>query len=109
LIREGKITSGHGRILAGIEDISQMRAVVDRILNEKLSVRIVEKIISEFKKKKIEIKYKKQEIGLIHLKEKIQRKFGVKVDIVGTSKKGRIEIYYYTLGDLERIEKEFDF
>ncbi|MCA6071716.1 MAG: ParB/RepB/Spo0J family partition protein [Endomicrobium sp.] len=33
LIAEGKITSGHGRILAGIEDIVEIRAIVDKILN----------------------------------------------------------------------------
>jgi ParB family chromosome partitioning protein len=106
LITDGKITSGHGRMLAGIEDADKIRAIVDQILNEKLSVRVVEKIASGLKPEKKSGKQKKQEIELVHLKEEIQRKLGTKANITGTSKKGRIEIYYYSLDDLERIVKE---
>jgi ParB family chromosome partitioning protein len=107
LITEGKIASGHGRMLAGIEDADKIRALARRILNEKLSVRAVEKIASNLKSQKKPAKHKEQEVELIGLKEEIQRKFGTKANITGTSKKGKIEIYYYSLGDLERIVKEF--
>jgi ParB family chromosome partitioning protein len=112
LITEGKISSGHGRMLAGIEDENQIRALVEQILNEKLSVRAVEKIASEMKpekKGKSQKEPKKQEIELIHLKEEIQRKLGTKANIAGSSKKGKIEIFYYSLEDLERIAKELQF
>jgi len=104
LISEGKISSGHGRMLAGIEDENQIRALVEQILNEKLSVRATEKIVSS--KKEPKIPKKKQEIELIHLKEELQRKMGTKANISGSSKKGKIEIYYYSLVDLERIAKQ---
>jgi ParB family chromosome partitioning protein len=109
LITEGKITSGHGRMLAGIEEEDQIRAIVDKILNEKLSVRAVEKLASGLKPEKKISKQKKQEVELVHLKEEIQRKLGTKANISGTSKKGKIEIYYYSLEDLERIIKELKF
>lgn len=115
LITEGKLSAGHGRMLAGIEDEQQMRALVAQILSETLSVRAVEKIVSEMKgdvsdkKEKSEKKPEKQEIELIHLKEEIQRKLGTKANIAGTSKKGKIEIFYYSLQDLERIARELNF
>ncbi len=115
LITEGKLSAGHGRMLAGIEDEQQMRALVAQILSETLSVRAVEKIASEMKgeasdkKEKSEKKPEKQEIELIHLKEEIQRKLGTKANIAGTSKKGKIEIFYYSLQDLERIARELNF
>ncbi|MCA6085078.1 ParB/RepB/Spo0J family partition protein [Candidatus Endomicrobiellum agilis] len=109
LIAEGKISSGHGRMLAGMEDKSKMRAVADRILNEDLSVRAVEKIVAGFKPEKKSVKQKEQEIEFASLKEEIQRKLGTKVNISGTNKKGKIEIYYYSLEDLERIAKELKF
>ncbi|MDR0800549.1 MAG: ParB/RepB/Spo0J family partition protein [Endomicrobium sp.] len=109
LIAEGKISSGHGRMLAGIEDKSEMRVVADRILNENLSVRAVEKIVAGFKSEKRSVRQKEQEIEFIYLKEEIQRKLGTKVNISGTNKKGKIEIYYYSLEDLERITKELKF
>jgi ParB family chromosome partitioning protein len=109
LISEDKISPGHGKILAGIEDKNKVRTIVEQILNENLSVRAVEKIISGLKPEKKTNEQKKQEIELTNLKEEIQRKLGTKVNISGTSKKGRIEIYYYSLEDLERITKEFKF
>ncbi len=112
LISEGKLSAGHGRMLAGIEDENQIRTLVDQIIKEKLSVRAVEKIASEMKGTSAEKKVKapkKQEVELIHLKEEIQRKLGTKVNISGTSQKGKIEIFYYSLEDLERIARELNF
>ncbi|MDR3071028.1 MAG: ParB/RepB/Spo0J family partition protein [Endomicrobium sp.] len=109
LIVDGKITPGHGRILAGIEDIDKIMVIVDQILNKKLSVRAVEKIVSNLKNNKKIVKSEKYEIELVHLKEEIQRKLGTKVNVIGTSKKGKIEIHYYSLEDLERIIKGFKF
>ncbi|MDR1474277.1 MAG: ParB/RepB/Spo0J family partition protein [Endomicrobium sp.] len=106
LISEGKISSGHGRILAGIESLEEIKRIVSRILNENLSVRAVEKLAAELKPYKKITKQKKQEIELVHLKEELQRKFGSKVNITGSSKKGKIEIHYYSLVDLERIINE---
>ncbi|MDR1696555.1 MAG: ParB/RepB/Spo0J family partition protein [Endomicrobium sp.] len=109
LITENKISAGHGRMLAGIEDEGELRAIVEQILSDKLSVRATEKIVSDVKVKKGTKPQKKQEIELIHLQEEIQRKLGTKANVSGTSKKGKIEIYYYSLEDLERIAKELNF
>ena len=110
MIIEGKISSGHGRMLAGIEDENRLREVVKQILSEKLSVRATEKVVSAGKSAKgTKSPQRKQEIELIHLKEEIQRKLGTKVNISGTSKKGKIEIHYYSLEDLERIARELNF
>jgi len=112
LIAEGKISAGHGKILAGIEDENQLRKIVSKILNEKLSVRAVEKIASDdikYEKKSAGQKEQKQETELINLGEEIQRKLGTKVNVSGTLRKGRIEIYYYSSEDLDRITKELNF
>lgn len=106
LISEGKISSGHGKMLASIEDVAKIKQIVEKILSEKLSVRALEKMVSNFKGDKKKIKEKKQELELTNLKEEIQRKFGTKANIVGNSKKGKIELYYYSLDDLERIVNE---
>jgi ParB family chromosome partitioning protein len=106
LISEEKISSGHGRMLAGIESEEEIIRIVNRILNENLSVRTVEKLASELKPEKKAAKQKKQEVELVQLKEELQRKFGAKVNIAGNGKKGKIEIHYSSLADLERIINE---
>ncbi|GMO66521.1 MAG: ParB/RepB/Spo0J family partition protein [Endomicrobiia bacterium] len=113
LISEGRISSGHGKILAGINNENQIRMIVNKILNEKLSVRAVEKIASSigFNEKSYGQNKQKQEqeIELVNLEEEIQRKLGTKVNVLGSIRKGKIEIYYYSLEDLERITKELNF
>jgi ParB family chromosome partitioning protein len=106
LISEGKISSGHGRMLAGIVSKEEIMRIVKRILNESLSVRAVEKLAYELKPEKKRPNQKKLEIELVQLKEELQRKFGAKVNIAGSSKNGKIEIHYHSLSDLERIVNE---
>jgi len=80
--------------------------LLERILKEKLTVREIEAIVAQWKtgfgiiaKKKV----KKQEAELINLSEELQRKLGAKVKISGRPSKGKIEIHYYSLKELERI------
>ena len=83
-----------------------MKLLLERILKEKLTVRDIEAIVAQWKSgtgiagKK---KGKKQEAELISLSEELQRKIGTKVKISGRPSKGKIEIHYYSLKELERI------
>ena len=101
----GLISSGHGRILAGISDEGKLKTLADKIVREKLTVREVEKIVADWKtvlhgaKKKL----RKQDAELVELSEDLQRRFGTKVRITGKPSKGKIEIHYFSLKDLERI------
>jgi ParB family chromosome partitioning protein len=108
LIDDEKISSGHGRMLAGIENENQMRIVVKKILEENLPVRDVEKIAADIKNAKAPKPAKVFEPEISALKDKIQEKFGTKTQIKGTNKKGKIEIFYFSLEDLERITQILD-
>ncbi|HBU70422.1 MAG TPA: hypothetical protein DEE98_08605 [Elusimicrobia bacterium] len=104
-ISSGMLSPGHGRILAGIEDENTLIELAKKIMNEKLSVRELESLASGVKdgRKTEKKKTKKTESELAHLAEELQRKFGTKVKIAGSPKKGKIEIHYYSLKELERI------
>ncbi|MDR3112185.1 MAG: ParB/RepB/Spo0J family partition protein [Elusimicrobiota bacterium] len=104
LLSEKKLTLGHGKMLAGLEDEEQIKYLAQQIINENLSVRTIERLIAETKSNKPKIKPKKQfDEMLIKLKEEMQRKFSSKVNILGTENKGKIEIRYGSLEELERI------
>ena len=104
-IISGLISAGHGRILAGISDENKLKTLADKIIHEKLTVREVEKLVADWKtilrgaKKRI----RKQDAELISLSEDLQRRFGTKVRINGRPGKGKIEIHYFSLKELERI------
>lgn len=99
----GAISIGHAKILAGIDDQSKQKMLGEKILREKLTVREIEKIVASWKSVLKGSKKKKTEAELIKLGEELQRHLGAKVKIVGKSKKGKVEIYYYSLKELERL------
>jgi ParB family chromosome partitioning protein len=105
-ISSGLLSAGHGRAIAGIEDEKKQKLLLERILKEKLTVREIEALVAQWKagaapgSKK---KGKKQETELLGLAEELQRRLGTKVKISGKSSKGKIEIHYFSLKELERI------
>lgn len=110
-LKEGKISAGHARALASIEEMELQREVAEEILKKNLTVRKVEEVLQQLKKKKEkeEIpppKKPKADPFLLDLEEKLCRYFGTKVKIVEGKNKGKVEIEYYSPGELERIAEK---
>jgi ParB family transcriptional regulator, chromosome partitioning protein len=104
-IISGSLSAGHGRILAGIDDPVRQKLLAERAMNKKHSVRELEAIVSNWKSIISSKKGKKAKLEseLEGLAEELQRIYGTKVKLVGKSTRGRIELHYYSLDDLERI------
>ena len=96
----GKITAGHARALLAIEDDKKKIEIADRIIKENLNVRQVEKLTRE-KKRTRKTKTKSAEIS--DLEERLRNALGTKVTITHGRKKGKIEIEYYGIDDLDKI------
>jgi len=104
MISEGKISSGHGRMLASITDENKLQELVDKILNEGLTVRDVENKVSQEKGKVTKfVVTKQQDVEILNLIDDLQRVYGTKISISGNGKKGKIIFNYSNLEDLERI------
>lgn len=105
LIMEGKITSGHGRAFAVLEDEKTIVLLATQCAEEGWSVRQAEqKVKSLLKEKKPNKKKEKKRIPEFDIIEDNMRMvMGTKVKINGNDKKGKIEIDYYNRDDLERI------
>ena len=100
------ISQGHARALLAIEDEEQQYATAQRVFDENLSVRDIEKIVKELSKKKKEKEELKLDNDFIYkdFEEKIKNALGTKVLIKPKdNEKGKIEIEYYTASDFERI------
>ena len=107
MLSDGRISSGHARAILGVENGEQQFQLANKIVQEVLSVRDVEKLVKMMnrpeKKKKEE---KGPDIQLIYrqLEEKLKSIMGTKVTINRKDRnKGRIEIEYYSQEELERI------
>lgn len=107
MLIDEKISAGHGRALLALEDREEQYTLAQRIFDERLNVRDIEKIIKDMKKPKVD---KKSEINtddqyIYHdLEEKMKSIMGTKVAINKKSNgKGRVEIEFYSNSELERI------
>lgn len=103
LVEQNKISMGHARALSKLNDEFIVNNLADRIINENLSVRELEKIIAEDKlPKKNQIIRRNDDDRNLHyiIYEKVMREhLGTKVKI----KNNKIEIPFDNEKDLERI------
>ena len=102
LIESQKLTTGHAKILVGLENAS---FVAKKIIEKKLSVRQAENFVLLFKKKKHKSKNTK-DTNIIALELSISNKIGLNVDIQNNKRnKGKISFEYK---DLEQLNKIID-
>ena len=106
MLIDDMISSGHARALLAIEDEATQIAVATQVFDEKLSVRETEKLVKNLGKRKEEKRTKVLADVEIYkdLEEKIKTIMGTKVVINRkTNTKGKIEIDYYSVDELDRI------
>ena len=105
MIIEDMISAGHARALLSIENADEQYELAQRIMDEKLSVRDIEKIVKAKNKPKIEKrKNEKQEALYNDIQEKLKASLGTKVTIVAKGDKmGKIEIEFYDQDTLQKI------
>ena len=106
LVEQDKLTVGHAKALAGINDEQIIIDQANYASTNKISVRELERRVSEIQKpKEKETAPKEISIELRDLVDKMKATFATKVKAVGNDNKGRIVIDYYTKDDLDRILK----
>ena len=105
MVMEGKLSNGHARTIISIEDGDKQYAIAQKIFDEKLSVREVEKLMREQDKKGKQPKeLPENDFVYRDLEEKLSKSLGTQVTIKNKSNnKGKIEIQYYSQSELERI------
>lgn len=108
MIIDDMITTGHARALISIEDPEKQYMIAQKIFDEKLSVRDVEKLMKDLnkpvKENKIPKKDEKLEIIYGEIEEKIKQSLSTKVAISSKGNgSGKIEIEFYSHDDLEKI------
>ena len=102
LIEEKKLSTGHAKILVGLENAS---FVARKIIEKKLSVRQSENFVKIFKKKK-GFYVKSNDPNIISLEKSISDKIGLNVSIKNSKKnKGTITFVYH---DIEQLNKIID-
>ena len=100
------LTTGHARALLAIEDPEEQYRIAQKVFDEKLSVREVEKLVKNLNKPEKPKKKENESLTAIYqnLEERLKESLGRKVSISSRENgNGRIEIEFYGHEDLDRL------
>lgn len=113
MVGDGKLSAGHARTIVSLPQEDQIAFAKD-VVKGQISVRELEKKVRAYNVPPEileERKKKKRALASIELKQLVERMrftFRTKVSLIGTDKKGRIYIDYYSRDDLDRISEILD-
>ncbi len=109
LIKEGKITEGHAKVIMSLKDPSEQLAAANAVINKGLSVRETEQLVkAKLNPPRTIIKPNRQLAEyLSDLEDNISKTMGTRVKIHHKNGKGKIEIDYYSNDEFERIMEYF--
>ncbi|MCL2103093.1 MAG: ParB/RepB/Spo0J family partition protein, partial [Syntrophorhabdaceae bacterium] len=101
---EGNITAGHARALLAVPP-EHVLSVFETVVSRGLTVRDAERICAEKVRKKPARKSAQSDVDLKTVEEELTRRGKTRVRLRGSAKKGRIEIYYYSAEELNRLHE----
>lgn len=113
LIRDERISEGHGRTLLGISDSDKQYEMAQIVIDEELSVRSTEKLVKSYNKQLADENKPKDDddqndnefsrANRDAIEESLKNIFSTKVKLNHGKNKGRIEISYQSEDELDRL------
>ncbi|WP_139492497.1 ParB/RepB/Spo0J family partition protein [Brevibacillus dissolubilis] len=106
MVSASSISMGHARTLISVENQETQWKLANDTIQHGWSVRQLEEAVKQINNVSRETKEKKvvkKEAGVLEIEERLQNRFGTAVQINMGSKKGKIEIEFYSNDDLQRI------
>ena len=103
MIRSGKLSMGHGRALLGLPDEESILRQAKICLARGYSVRVLEDVVRKASGKKPAKKKAAVIPEIKRLETELQRIMGTRVFLKDTGGKGKLEIVYSSLDELDRI------
>jgi len=106
MLVEGTLTAGHGRAVLMVEGEAAQVAFAQELARLGLSVRQAEAAAKKFKLEKKEKDAPKEDPNRIYIEaveKDLSSRFGRKVSITSGKKKGRLELEFYSVDDLNAL------
>lgn len=106
MVIDEMISTGHARALLAVEDQEEQYTLAQKIFDEKLSVRDVEKLVKNLHKPAKPKKLDDKALQAIYLdiEERLKQKLSTKVTVSSKGEgTGKIEIEFYSHEDLDRL------
>lgn len=102
-ILSGKVSMGHARALLSLEQQNLQIEVCKKIIELDLSVRQTEKLVQKLLRQPKQQKLAIRSAEIEAVENKLRTMLATQVKLSQTGKKGKIEIEYYSVDDLDRI------
>ena len=111
-VSSGQMSAAHGRTIINIPDKARQKEIADKIIRNDLSVRATERLAEKVKdelrpeRKKRRKPAEKDTIKaaeIVAVERELMTLLGTKVHINGDDSKGKIELEYYSLEELNRL------
>lgn len=99
---DGRLSAGHARALLQASP-GRLLSIFEAAVRKGLSVREVERLCQPGEAGRADRKPRRQDPHLADLEERLSRRGGTRVRIRGTSRKGRIEVAYFSEGEFSRL------
>ncbi len=107
MVVQGNLTNGHARAIAGIKEEKTQLHLARRVVKEGLSVRETEVLANKehdgANKKPAKAKPRAKNREITDMEEELKTALGTKVAINHGTRRGKIEIEYYSREELERL------
>lgn len=112
-LKQNRISIGHARALITIQDERVQEQLLNKIIDNDLSVRQVEEAVKTYSNRKKSTpkplsKKDQKDIELMQLATNLQNRFSTRVNIKRKSQGGEIKIEYYSDEELERLLSLFE-
>ncbi|MCD8106761.1 MAG: ParB/RepB/Spo0J family partition protein [Oscillospiraceae bacterium] len=105
MVREGDISVGHAKVLAGIENEELRAELATQVKRDMLTVRNLEQLVRAKVTSKKPKNSPQKETFLREIELSLEQTTGRKVTVTGKNGKGKLEIEYYSEEDLARIAR----
>ena len=103
-LAQGLLTAGHARALLSLDQDGDRTSLEKLIIHKGLSVRQTEKMVREARERRTRTRAAKPiDPQVRFLEEGLMASLGTKVSVKHRGKRGKIEIEYYSLSDLQRL------
>ncbi|MBR6187006.1 MAG: ParB/RepB/Spo0J family partition protein [Clostridia bacterium] len=101
----GRLTAGHARVLAGLEDEQAKLALAEKTVREGLSVRALEKLAAQpaAPDPRPKAAPRPLPLELKDMENRMRETLGLRTEVKGTRKRGRIVLQYYSEEELDRL------
>jgi len=104
LVRDGKLSFGHAKLLAGVSDILKQKNLADTVVIQGLSVRNLERMLQSIPPTTETKKPTGSTAHVLDLERSITRQLGMRAQLRSSAKgKGRLTLHYTTLDQFDDL------